>query len=176
MSKLNTTITISIAFLLLLYSCSSSSSIDSFYNAHKDDSQVLAIRVPEVMIGLIAGISPEMNDIIGNANDIRYMRFSNLSSSRIQSLNNQMNRMTTNSFIEVYRKNNELQRNVVSIREKRNVVKEILVYNNNNINASFLYFNGAFDPSKVKSLAEDEKFKVISEGLFQQFNANTLSE
>jgi len=61
-------------------------------------------------------------------------------------LNKQMSGMTGNSFIEVYRKNDELKRNIVSIREKKDAVKEILIYNNNNANGSFLYFNGDFDP------------------------------
>jgi len=84
-----------------------------------------------------------------------------------------MNNFSSNSFIEVFRKNDELKRNVVSIREKRDVVKEILIYNNNNINGSFLYFNGNFDPIKVRDLAKGNEFQKFSDGLVPQFNLQT---
>ena len=46
------------------------------------------------------------------------MQFPSATPARTQFLNKQMNGITGNSFIEVYRKNDELKRNVVSIREK----------------------------------------------------------
>ena len=86
-----------------------------------------------------------------------------------------MNGITGNSFIEVFRKNDELKRNVVSIREKRNSVKEILIYNNDNLNGSFLYFNGDFDPVKVREMAKGNEFGKLGDGLIQQFSAGTPS-
>ena len=163
-------------FLLAISSCSSYNSIDRFYEEHKNDSQVTAVRVPQVMINLLAGISPEMQGIIGNTKDIRYMKFNGLTASGSRSLNNRMNTLTSSSFIEVYRKNEDLKRNVITIREKKNTVKEILVYSNNNINASFLYFNGNFNPAEVRKLAQSDEFKEISEGIFNQFGSNSLSE
>ena len=48
-------IRILLAFVVLLgYSCSSYNSINSFYNQHKNDDQVLAIRVPQVMLSLLS--------------------------------------------------------------------------------------------------------------------------
>lgn len=160
----------------LLFSCGGANSVDNFYNRHKDDSQVMAIRVPQTMLSLLAGLSPELQSIVGNTKDIRFMRFSGLSQPRIRSINQQMNTLTTNSFIEVYRKNDELKRNVVSIREKRNTVKEILVYSNDNFNATLLYFNGDFDPQKVRNLANNEQLNGISDNLFQQFKVQSTSE
>lgn len=164
------------AFLFCIVGCSSYNSIDRFYEEHKNDSQVTAILVPQVMINLLAGISPEMQGIIGNTKDIRYMKFNGLTTSGSRSLNNRMNSLTSSSFIEVYRKNDDLKRNVITIREKKNTVKEILVYNNNNINASFLYFNGDFNPAEVRKLAQSEEFREISEGIFNQFGNKTISE
>ena len=162
--------------LSTMMACSSYNSMDRFYNEHKDDNEVMAIRVPQLMINLLAGISPEMQAILGNTRDMRYMRFSGLDTKRTRILNTQMNSMTTRSFIEVYRKNENLKRNIISIREKRNTVKEIIVYNNDNINASFLYFNGNFDPAQVRSLAKNDEFKEVSENLFGKFNAQNTSE
>jgi len=159
--------------LILLCSCGSYNSIDSFYNAHKNDNQVTAVRVPQFMLALISGVSPEMKSLVGNTRDLRYMQFPSATPAKTQFLNKQMNGITGNSFIEVYRKNDELKRNVVSIREKRNSVKEILIYNNNNLKGSFLYFNGDFDPVKVREMAKSNQFGKLGEGLIQQFSPST---
>ncbi|MBT8301976.1 MAG: DUF4252 domain-containing protein [Maribacter sp.] len=159
--------------LILLTSCGSYNSIDTFYNAHKNDNQVTAVRVPQFMLTLISGISPEMQSIVGNTRDLRYMRFPSATPAKTDFLNKQMDGITGNSFIEVYRKNDELKRNVVSIREKRNSVKEILIYNNNNLNGSFLYFNGDFDPVKVREMAKNNEFNKLGDGLIQQFSTGT---
>ncbi|MFS4468204.1 DUF4252 domain-containing protein [Maribacter sp. 2210JD10-5] len=159
-----------LAFLtLLLTSCGSYNSIDTFYNAHKNDNQVTAVRVPQFMLTLISGVSPEMQSLIGNTKDLRYMQFPSATPTRTQFLNKQMNGITGNSFIEVYRKNDELKRNIVSIREKRDVVKEILIYNNNAETGSFLYFNGNFDPVKVRELAKNNQFENLGTDFLNQY-------
>ena len=159
--------------MVLLTSCSTYNSIDSFYEAHKNDDQVTAVRVPQFMLSLIGNISPEMQSLIGSTRDLRYMQFPSTTPARTQFLNQQMNGITGNSFIEVYRKNNDLKRNIVSIREKRNTVKEILIYNNNATRGSFLYFNGNFDPIKVREMARSEEFQKLGDGLVHEFNMGT---
>ncbi|WP_339653782.1 DUF4252 domain-containing protein [uncultured Maribacter sp.] len=84
-----------------------------------------------------------------------------------------MNGITENSFIDVFRKNDELKRNVVSIREKKNSVREILIYNNDNQTGSFLYFNGDFDPVKVREMAKDEQFTEFGNNIILHFGAST---
>ena len=148
-----------IGSLVLLSACSTYNSIDTFYNAHKEDDQVTAIRVQRFMLSMISNLSPEMKALVGNTKDLRYMQFPSPTPDRTQFLNQQMNGITGNSFIEVYRKNDNLKRNIVSIREKRDAVKEILIYNNNNVSGSFLYFNGNFDPVKVRQMAQNEEFQ-----------------
>ncbi len=160
---------ITLLSIFIFTSCSSYNSIDSFYNAHKNDDHVTAVRVPQFMLALISNISPEMQSLVGNTKDLRYMRFPSTTTARTEFLNNQMNDITGNSFIEVYRKNDNQKRNVVSIREKRNAVKEILIYNNNNLNGSFLYFNGNFDPVKIREMAQNQEFQKMGESLMNQF-------
>ena len=162
--------------VLTLSACGSYNSIDRFYNAHKNDSQVTAIRVPQFMLSLLGNISPEMKSLIGNTRDLRYMQFPSATPERTQYLNTQMNAITGNSFIEVFRKNDELKRNVISIREKRNAVKEILIYNNNNIRGSFLYFNGDFDPVKVREMAKSSEFNELPNSLVKEFNMQSSEE
>ena len=159
--------------LILSMSCSTYNSIDSFYNAHKNDDQVTAVRVPRFMLSMISAISPEMQSLIGSTKDLRYMQFPSTTAARTQFLNNQMNSITSSSFIEVYRKNDNLKRNVVSIREKRNAVKEILIYNNNSKRGSFLYFNGNFDPVKVREMAKNNDFTKLGDQLIDQYNVET---
>lgn len=161
--------------IILISSCGSYNSIDTFYEAHKNDNQVTAVRVPRFMLSLISNISPEMKSLVGNTKDLRYMQFPSTTPARTEFLNQQMNGITGNSFIEVFRKNNDLKRNVISIREKRDAVKEILIYNNNAINGSFLYFNGNFDPAKVREMAQKEEFQNLGDGLINQFNNSTTT-
>ncbi len=165
--------TLSALFLLLFLSCSTYNSIDNFYDAHKNDSNVLAVRVPHFMLTMVSNVSPEMKAMIGNTKDLRFMRFASTTPARTQFLNKKMNNLVGSSFIEVYRKNDDLKRSVVSVREKRNTVKEILVYKNNNTTGSFLYFNGNFDPLKVRELAKSEQFETLGEGLINQFGMST---
>ncbi|MGI9552939.1 MAG: DUF4252 domain-containing protein [Aurantibacter sp.] len=158
---------------IIISSCSTYNSIDSFYEAHKNDDQVTAVRVPQFMLSMISNISPEMNSLIGNTRDLRYMQFPSTTPARTQFLNKQMNGITGSSFIEVYRKNDDLKRNIVSIREKKNAVREILIYNNNTMRGSFLYFSGNFDPVKVRQLAKSEEFQKLGDGLINQFGMGT---
>lgn len=162
-----------LSIFLVITSCGSYNSIDTFYNAHKNDNQVTAVRVPQFMLSMINEISPEMKAMVGNTKDLRYMQFPSTTADRTQFLNQQMNGITGNSFIEVFRKNDNLKRNVVSVREKKNSVKEILIYNNDNLNGSFLYFNGDFDPIKVREMAKNEQFTKFGDNIINQFGAST---
>lgn len=156
--------------LLCLVSCGSYNSINSFYEAHKNDNQVTAIRVPRFMFSLVSEISPEMKTLVGNTRDLRYIQFPSKSEPQTKFLNNQMSSFTSGSFIEVFRKNDELKRNIISIREKGDVVKEIMIYKNDNVTGSFLYFNGNFDPLKVRAMAKNQEFDSFSKGLLPQLN------
>ncbi|WP_405414401.1 DUF4252 domain-containing protein [Maribacter sp. Asnod1-A12] len=161
-----------LSLFLIITSCGSYNSIETFYNAHKNDNQVTAVHVPQFMLSMISEISPEMKAMVGNAKDLRYMQFPSVTAKRTQFLNQQMNGITGNSFIEVFRKNDELKRNVVSVREKKNSVKEILIYNNNNQTGSFLYFNGNFDPAKVREMAKNEQFTRLGNNIINQFGSS----
>ena len=161
--------------IMLLNSCGSYNSIDTFYEAHKNDAQVTAIRVPHFMISLISNISPEINELVGDTKDLRYMQFPVATPAMADFLNKQMNGITGNSFIEIFRNNDDLKRSVVSIRERKNSVKEILIFNNNNKTGSFLYFNGNFDPVRVRNMAKNNEFEKLTQGLVKEYNPNTPS-
>lgn len=158
--------------LLLLTSCGSYNSIDSFYNAHKNEDQVKAVRVPRFMFTLLSGISPEVNALIGNTRDLRYMEFASSTAERTAYLNSQMAGITGTNFIEAYRNNETNKRNVISLREKGDVVKEIVVYNNDAVTGSFLYFNGNFDPVQVREMIKNKDFDKLGSNLINQFSGS----
>ncbi len=157
---------------VLFTSCGSYNSIDSFYNAHKNDDQVQAVRVPRFMFTLLSSISPETDALIGNTKDLRYMQFPSTTTERATYLNEQMMGITGSAFIEVYRNNDKEARNVISIRERGDVVKEILVYKNNSNKGSFLYFNGNFDPVQVQQMVKNRDFDKLGDGLINQFTGS----
>jgi len=159
--------------LLFVTACGSYNSIDSFYNMHKNDDQVRAVRVPKFMFTLLNSISPEINTLMGNTKELRYMEFPSVTAERTTYLNNQMLDITGASFIEVYRNNDNEKRNVISIRERRDVVKEILVYKNDATKGSFLYFKGNFDPLQVREMVKNREFDKLGDGLVNQFTSGT---
>ena len=161
---------------LLLYGCGSSRSIDAFYDQHKEDDQVLAFRVPPVMFAMVKGLSPEMENLFGSTRDLRYIRLPADSGRGIQALNNQVSTLTAGSFIEIFRKNEGPKRNVVAIRERGNSVRDIMVFNNNELHGSLLYIKGNFDPEKVRSMARDEDFTDLQEKLVQGFGGPGINE
>jgi hypothetical protein len=73
--------------LVLLSSCGSYTAIGTFYNPYKNDNQVTAVRVPSFMLGMLGQFSTEMNTLIGNTKDFRYMPFPYASPTRNQFLN-----------------------------------------------------------------------------------------
>jgi len=162
-----------IILLFTLLSCGSYNSINSFYNEHKNDTNVTAIRVPQFMLSLLRNASPEMNNFMGNVNDIRYIQLNPKNETESIAISNQISNLTTNSFVEIFRKNEDLKRTLISVREKKDVVKEIIIYKNSDKNNSVFYMNGNFDPNTVKKYAKDGSFEKLSNSLMQQYNFTT---
>ncbi len=164
--------------ILLFTSCGSYNSINSFYNQHKNDANVTAVRVPQFMLSLLRNASPEMNSFIGNVNDIRYIQLSPKTDIESSTINNEINNLTTNSFVEVFRKNEDPIRTLVSVRENKDVVKEIMIYKTALKSSSVFYMNGNFNPNTVRKYAKEGNFDKLSNTLMQQYNLvpNTTTE
>lgn len=158
---------------LFFISCGSYNSINSFYNLHKNDDNVTAFRVPNFMLNLLRGSSGEMNSFMNNVSDIRFIQLNPKTETERTSINNQINGLVSNNFIEVFRKNEDKKRTLVSIRENRDVVKEIIIYKNGLNNNSIFYFKGNFDPNKVRKYVKENKFDNLSNTVLQQFNFNS---
>lgn len=162
-----------ILLCLLLFSCSSNKAVDNFYQEHKEDPKVLAVRVPQFMISYLSGLSPETRKLIGRTRDIRYMRLPSASADKTRSLNETMNQFTAGNYIEVFRKNDELKRNVVAVREQGKTVREIIVYYNDQQSGTFLYLDGVFNPDLVRAMAREGGFEKMATALVQEFRPMT---
>ena len=162
--------------VLLIISCGSYSSINSFYNNHKNDNNVTAIQVPQYMLTLLRGTSGDMNSFMGNVREIRFIQLKPNTEIERNTINNQINGLVSNSFVEVFRKNEEENKTLISVREKRDVVKEIIIYKNNSKNNSIFYLNGNFDPAKVREYVKNDKLDNLSNSILQLNNFNPLPE
>lgn len=154
-------------------SCGSYNSIDSFYEAHKNDNNVTAIQVPRFMLSTVGNLIPEMNEFVGNIKDLRYIQLNPKNDSESRLINSQINNLTTANFKEIYRKNEDENRTLVSLRERRDVVKEIMIYSNKNNKNSILYLNGDFNPAKVREYANDKKFDNLLNNFTNQYNVDS---
>ncbi|TDQ31581.1 DUF4252 domain-containing protein [Zeaxanthinibacter enoshimensis] len=153
--------------------CSGSKGIDSFYKAHKNDPEVMAVRVPEVMLSFLRTASPEMRELVGNARDIRYMKLPLGAEEREKEINSWVDNLDSGSYIEIYRRNSEMGKNVVSIRENGRSVKEVLVYTSDLNTGSILYFSGDFAPEKIREMANTQGFDKFASSLLLEFKPMT---
>ena len=159
--------------LLLVASCGNYNSINSFYNAHRNDNNVTAFRVPHFMFSLLRGSKDtDMNSFMNNVSDIRFIQLSPKSESENSLIRNQINGLVSKRFVEVYRKNEDLKRTLISVRENRDVVKEIIIYKNGKKHNSVFYFKGNFDPNRVRKYVKNKEFEKLSSSVLQQFNFN----
>jgi len=160
--------------LLLIFSifisCGSYNSINGFYNLHKNDANVTAFRVPHFMFSLLRSSSGEMNSFMNNVSDIRFIQLSPKTDAESTTISNQINGLVSNKFVEVFRKNEDTKRTLISVRENRDVVKEIIIYKNGKQHNSIFYFKGNFDPNRVRKYVKENKFDNLSNTVLQQFN------
>lgn len=165
-------IIISILLISVFLSCSSYSSFNSFYNHHKNDTNVTAVEIPQFMLAILRASSGEMNNFMGNVKEIRYIHLNPGSDLESAQISNQINGIVSHRFIDVYRKNEETKRTLISIRENRDVVKEIIVYKNDNNSNSVFYLKGNFNPEKVREYVKNDDFDKLSNTVLQQYDLN----
>jgi len=161
--------------VLLFISCGSYNSINRFYNIHKNDANVTAIHVPQYMLSLLRGTSGDMNNFMSNVKEIRFIQLQPATENERNSISTQINGLVSNNFVEVFRKNEDENRTLISLREKRDIVKEIIIYKNNNKNNSIFYLNGNFNPNKVREYVKSNELDNLSSSILQLNNINPAS-
>ena len=161
-------------FAFLLISCGSYNSINSFYNSHQNDPQVTAIQVPQYLLSLLRHSSGEMNGFMNNVRDMRYIQLRPKTDAEANLISSQINRLVSNNFVDVYRKNNDDIRTLISLRERKDVVKEIIIYKNGAKNNSVFYLNGNFNPQQVRKYVNEGKFDNLTNSVFRQMNVSPV--
>ncbi len=164
-----------IMLLLVLNACSSSQSISSFYNKHKNDANVTAIQVPQFMLATVKNLNPEFDSLLGTIDHLRYISISSKNKQESTSVSNSISKITNKKYIEIFRSNEEAKRTVVSAREKKEVLQEIVVYSTTGLKNSILYFKGEFNPEKIKNLATKGTFTNFSDALQNQYLNNNFT-
>ncbi|MCB0460039.1 MAG: DUF4252 domain-containing protein [Flavobacteriaceae bacterium] len=159
-----------LTILSVISSCGSYNSINSFYNSHKNDVGVTAIHVPQYILSLLSNSSGDMNSFMNNVRDIRYIHLQPSNDTESNLIRNQINTLTTNRFVEVYRKNEEKTNTLISVRENRDVVKEIIIYKNSEKSNSVFYLNGNFNPNTVREYIKSDRLENLTNNILQQYN------
>ena len=168
-------VTISL-FLLILISCGSGKTFQSFFNNHKNDIGATAFQVPNFMRTLLSNISPEINSLFNNVRDFKFITFNEISKAKQTELINEMNLVTTNNFTDVLRKNTLEKTKILSVKEDGDVVTQAIIFNSTLEKTSVFYLKGRFDPNRIKELSESNQFENLSSKLLQNYQKTPLNQ
>lgn len=153
---------------LLLTSCSPS--INSFYNNHKNDPGVTAVQVPDFFLDILAGASPEMNNLIRQVDDVRFMTLPSSTGPEVRDAAMEINRITSTGYTDVYRRtemDNSLS--LFSIKEKGNRIKELIWFDQGETKNLLLYFKGNFDPELISKLSDNKNVEDLKDLLKEEY-------
>lgn len=159
-----------IAACFIISSCGSS--FQGFYNKHKTDIGTTAFQVPNFMKAVLSNISPQVKHAIGNISDFKYIKFEGVNALKRQSLIAEMNAVTNNGYLDVFRKNEVQDTRIISVKEAGVVVTDAIIFINKGTDVSAFYLQGNFDSDKIKALADEDTFDAFSNDLLQNYNMN----
>ncbi|WP_299254694.1 DUF4252 domain-containing protein [uncultured Lacinutrix sp.] len=160
-----------IAVVLMLFSCGSAS-FQGFYNAHKTDLGATSFQVPNVMKALLSSVSLETKSIIGNLQDVKYIKLNSVSSFRRQQIITEMNAVTNAGYLDMFRQNEVNNTRIISVKENGNVLTDVILFNCDEKEVTAFYLKGIFDPDKIKTLSEASTFNALSLDLLQSYKSN----
>lgn len=159
------------ALSLILFSCGSAS-FQGFYNNHKTDLGATSFQVPNVMKALLSTISPETRSVIGNLQDVKYIKLNSVSPLRRQQIITEMNAVTNSGYLDMFRQNLVNNTRIISVKENGNILTDVILFNCDEKEATAFYLKGSFDPDKIKTLSEAKNFDALSLDLLQSYKSN----
>lgn len=162
---------ISIILCVVLFSCGSSRSFQSFFNEHKTDLGVTAFQVPNFMKAILANISPKQN-MFDNLTDFKFITFNNTTPTYQKNLITEMNMVASSKFTDMFRKNTVENTKIISVKELGNVVTEAIVFDSKVDKTTVFYIKGQFDPDKIKAFSDDATFDDFSKKLQEEYQMN----
>lgn len=148
--------------LINLISCSSSQSFNNFYNQHKNDNNVSSFQVPSYLRSLIKNASPELNEIFKNVKDFKSISFTDCTPQQSQQINDEIN-MITKNYTDIRRKNTEEKRTLISVKEKGDIIKEVIIHKSNDNNHYILFLKGNFNPERIQSFVNTNELNDLYE-------------
>ncbi|MCL7753805.1 DUF4252 domain-containing protein [Polaribacter sp. Z022] len=161
--------------LIFLISCGSGKSFQSFFNDHKRDLGVTAFQVPNFMRALLTNISPEINNLFGNVKDFKFITFNDISTTKQNTLIEEMDLVTANNFTDILRTNTVDKTKIISVKENGDVVTQAIIFNSTLAKTSVIYLKGNFDPNKIKQLSETNQFEDLSNKLLQNYQPKSIT-
>lgn len=162
-------------FIILISSillCACGSSFQGFYNNHKADLGATSFQVPNFMKAVLSNVSHDVKHAIGNIDDFKYIKLTNVTETKRQLLIAEMNAVTNNGYLDVFRKNELDKTRIISVKELGNVVTDAIIFNSTKAGTYAYYLQGNFDPEKIKSFANENTFNAFSSDLLQNYNTN----
>lgn len=164
-----------ILVFIVMISCGSGKSFQSFFSDHKRDLGVTAFQVPNFMRALVQNISPEINDLFGNVSDFKFITFNAISKEKQSSLISEMNLVTGYNFTDILRKNTRERTKIVSVKEDGNVVTQAIIFNSTLSKTTAIYLKGRFNPNRIKELSETNQFESLSSKLIQNYQKTPIT-
>ena len=155
---------------LLIFSCGSS--FQSFYNNHKNDIGATSFQVPNFMKAVLGSISPEVSNVVGNITDLKYIKFENVPELKRMSLVSELSEVTNYGYKDMFRKNEALATRIISVKELGVVLTDVILFYSNEKQTTAFYLEGKFDPEKIKTLSDPEKFDNITGQLLNAYQTN----
>lgn len=157
--------TISIA--LVLFSCKSTMSFQSFFNTHKNDVGVTAFQVPNFMKALLGNISADMGGVFKNVEDFKFLTFGAITEEEKATLIQQVNLVTNTDYTDILRKNSLEKTKVIAVIENGDRVSEAIIFNTTLAKSAVFYLKGDFDPNTLKKISETDLFESLPAKLLQ---------
>ena len=162
-----------IVFILIVSLCfGCGSSFQSFYNTHKNDLGATSFQVPNFMKAMLGLMNPEAKQIVGNLADLKYIKLTNLSDNKRQSVIEEMNAITSYGYKDMFRKNELSQTRIISVKEQGVVLSDVILFNSKGDTTTAFYLQGRFDPEKIKTLSKEENFDSFTSNLLQSYQSN----
>jgi len=161
-------ILLSLCFFML--NCGNS--FQSFYNKHKNDVGATSFQVPNFMKALLSSASPEVSSVFGNITDLKYIKLENVAKDKRFTLVEELNSVTNSGYKDMFRKNETLATRIISVKELGVVLTDVILFNSNETQTTAFYLEGKFDPEKIKTLSDPEKFDDITGQLLNVYQSN----
>lgn len=152
--------TMLLILVLNFMACSSSQSFNSFYQRHKADTNVSSFQVPSYLRSFLRNASPEMNSLVKNVRDFKTINFRDCSALQNEQINNEINYITKN-YKDVVRNNSEEGNTLIAVKEKGDIIKEVIIHKSSMNDHKIIFLKGNFDPEKIQQLAANNELENI---------------